>query len=546
MAQSIGGKTMSYIGDPKQSRTSDTWSKYCGFLDLSLDDFMFIQKRLLMEQIGIFAACELGREILGGKVPRSVEEFRETVPLTTYDDYEPYLSERRVDVLPEVPYVWAHTSGRSGGYKWAPYTRTAYDKLGERILAAIILSAARERGDVRIKEGDVLVHNTPARPYASGVALISLAEIFPFHFVPALEETESMTFQERIASSFDIALGTGIDIIGSVTSVLVKIGERFAEQAGSLERSRNLRNPGALLRLARALLRSKLAGRPLLPQDLWPVKGVMCGGTDTSLYRDRIAYYWGAVPHEQYSATETAGTAAVQAWDNRGLFFFPDAVFWEFVPEEEWKNWRDDPTYQPRTVLLDEVKPGQRYEVIITSFDGGPFVRYRMHDLVRFLSLRDEKAGIDLPSMVCAGRTNGLIDLAGFTGIMDEPLVWEAVHKTGIAYEDWVIRKEVGGNGAVLRLYIELKEDASAETVRQRVHENLKELNPFYADLEEMLDVQPLEVVLLAGGTFRAYFINQQAAGADLAHLKPPHMSPSDEIIDSLLQTSKRSADRGK
>lgn len=538
---------MAYVGDPtKRARTSDVWNRYCGFLDLSLDDFMFIQKRLLMEQIDVFANCQLGREILGRTVPRSVDEFRQTVALTSYDDYETYLSERRVDVLPEVPYVWAHTSGRSGGYKWVPYTRAAYDKLGERILAAIILAAARKRGDVRIKVGDVLVHNTPARPYASGVALVSLAEIFPFQFVPPLDETEGMAYQEWVATSFDMALRTGIDVIGSITSVLVRVGERLATQAGTVELSSKLLNPQALLRLTRALLRSRLAGRPLLPRDLWPVKGVMCAGTDTSLYRDRIAHYWGSVPHEQYSATETAGTAAVQAWDNRGLFFFPDAVFWEFVPEEEWKNWREDPSYQPRTVLLDEVKPEQRYEVVITSFDGGPFLRYRMHDLVRFLSLRDEKAGIDLPSMVCAGRTSGLIDLAGFTGMMDEPLVWEAVHKTDMAYEDWVIRKEVDENGAVLRLYIEMKEDASVETVRRRVHENLKELNPFYADLEEVLDVQPLEVVILTRGTFRAYFLEKQAAGADLAHLKPPHMNPSDEIIGALLRASRQGDQQGK
>jgi hypothetical protein len=538
---------MAYQSDlAKQGQTSDVWSKYCGFLDLSPDGFLFIQGRLLMEQMSLFAGCPLGKALLEDGVPKSVEEFRQVVPLTEYDDYEPCLSKRREDLLPDVPYLWAHTSGRSGTYKWVPYTRSAYNKLGQRIFAAIILSAARERGDVRIKEGDVLLHNTPARPYASGVALVSLAEIFPFRFVPPLEETETMSFQERVEASFEMALGTGIDVIGSITSVLVKIGERFAEEAGSTRLSSSLLNPSALLRLVKALLRSKLARRPLLPQDLWPVKGVMCAGTDTALYKDKIAYYWGAVPHEQYSATETVGTAAVQAWDKRGLFLFPDVVFWEFIPEEEWQSGREDPSYRPRTVLLDEVEPGQRYEVVITSFDGGPFLRYRMHDLVRFLSLRDERAGIDLPSMVFAGRSDGLIDLAGFTGLMDEPMVWEAIHETGILYEDWVMRKEVGEDGALLRLYIELKEDTPAGAVRQRVHEKLKALNPFYADLEAILDVRPLEVVLLPRGTFRAYLMEKQAAGADLAHMKPPHVSPSDEIIDDLMRLSRQCAQEGE
>ena len=526
----------------KQGRTDEVWKKYCGFLDLSLEDFMFIQERLLMEQMHLFAACELGRKIMGEKVPTSVEEFRRTVPLTEYEDYEPYLSEKREDVLSQIPYLWAHTSGRSGKYKWAPYTEPAYVKMGERILAAVILAMATRRGEIRLEEGDVLLHNTPSRPYASGVALISLADLFRFHFVPPLEETEDLTFQERIEKSFQMALVTGIDVIGSMTTVLVKIGERFAQGAGGTRLSRQLLHPRALLRLTRALVRSKLAGRSLLPKDLWPVKGALCGGTDTALYKDRIIEYWGVVPLEQYSATETLGTAAVQAWNKQGVFFFPDVVFWEFIPEEEWGRNRQDPSYQPRTVFLNEVEPGQRYEVVITSFDGGPFLRYRMHDLVRFLSLRDEEADIDLPSMIFAGRSDDLIDLAGFTGLMDEPLVWKAIHGTGIAYVDWTVCKEETKEGAFLHLYIELKDHVAAEVVQQSVHENLKTLNPFYADLESMLEVQPLKVSHLAQGTFQAYLMEKQAAGADLAHMKPPHMNPSAETISDLLRLSKQVA----
>lgn len=526
----------------KQGRKDEVWKQYCGFLDLSLDDFMYIQERLVMEEMDLFATCELGRKIMGEKVPTSVEEFRRTVPLTRYEDYEPYLSERREDVLPELPYLWAHTSGRSGEYKWVPYTKPAYVKLGERMLAATILGTARERGEIRLEEDDVLVYNLPARPYASAVGLMSMAELFRFHFVPPLEETENMTFHERIEKSFQTALVTGIDVLGSMTAVLIKIGERFAEGAGGARLSSHLLHPKALLRLARAFVRSKLAGRPLLPKDVWSVKGVGCAGTDTSLYKDKIIEYWGVEPFEQYASTETMGTAAVQAWNKQGLFFFPDVVFWEFIPEEEWVRNREDPSCQPRTVLLNEVEPGQRYEVVITSFDGGPFLRYRMHDLVRFLSRRDEEAGIDLPSMVCAGRSDGLIDLAGFTGLMDEPLVWKAIHDMGITYEDWTIRKEVAEEGAFLHLYIELKEDAPAEVIQRLVHENLKALNPFYADLDAMLEVQPLEATLLPQDTFRAFFLERQAAGADLAHLKPPHMNPSDEIISDLLRLSQQVA----
>ena len=58
-----------------------------------------------------------------------------------------------------------------------------------------------------------------------------------------------------------------------------------------------------------------------------------------------------------------------------------------------------------------------------------------------------------------------------------------------------------------------------------------------YADLEssESSIKTSLEVTLLPQNAFRGYMLRQQAAGADLAHLKPPHINPSDGIIDCLV-----------
>ena len=65
----------------------EIWQEYCGFLDLSLDEYMEIQYRLLSEQIDLLSKCGLGQRIFKGQVPKNVDEFRQMVPLTTYDDY---------------------------------------------------------------------------------------------------------------------------------------------------------------------------------------------------------------------------------------------------------------------------------------------------------------------------------------------------------------------------------------------------------------------------------------------------------------------------
>ena len=84
----------------KQGRKEEIWTKYCGFFDLTIQEFMEIQERLLMEQINVLGKSMMGRILMGEKTPATIDEFREVVPLTTYKDYVGYLDIQREDVLP--------------------------------------------------------------------------------------------------------------------------------------------------------------------------------------------------------------------------------------------------------------------------------------------------------------------------------------------------------------------------------------------------------------------------------------------------------------
>jgi hypothetical protein len=130
------------------------------------------------------------------------------------------------------------------------------------------------------------------------------------------------------------------------------------------------------------------------------------------------------------------------------------------------------------------------------------------------------------------------IDLAGFTGLIDEKLVWQAIVNSGIRNVDWSIRKEHYDGNPFLHLSMELAENVDCETVRTRVDEHLKKLNSFYADYATMIEAQSMIVTLLSPGTFAKYREEMQKRGADLAHLKPAHMNAPDEIINLLLRFS--------
>ena len=521
----------------KQGRYEELWQRCCGFIDLSLEDFMQIQRRLLLEQLELLKKCELGRYIMNGADPYTLEGFRERVPLTTYDDYAPYLLEKREDVLPQKPALWQYTSGKSGEYpfRWAPVTPEQLNEIEPLIFTLLLFSGCRQRNDIAFLENDKVLYGMAPPPYATG----TMARVFPyelFNFLPPVDEAEKMSFEERIQRGFELALSDGLDVCLTMSSVAVAIGNRFSQKSNNTNIASLLKRPKALPRLARGLIKSKLAHRPLLPKDLWSLKGLITFGIDSAIFKEKIKEAWGIEPLEFHGCTE-AVIIATQTWNHQGMTFIPHLNLFEFIPEEEGIKSREDPTYQPSTLLMDEVKPG-KYELVITSFHGGPFVRYRLGHLVEITSLRNEQLNIDIPQMVFLSRVDDQIDIAGFTRL-SEKIIWQAIENTGLAYEDWTARKELNGEPR-LHLYIESKENGhvTAEQIAASVDDELKKLDAPYAELESFTGLRPLVVTLLPSNAFKLYKQRQQASGADLAQLKPPHINPSGDTIDFLLNST--------
>ncbi|MFC1892958.1 GH3 auxin-responsive promoter family protein [Chloroflexota bacterium] len=519
----------------KEGKYEELWQRYCGFIDLSLEEVMNIQRRLLLEQIGLLKKCEMGRVVMRGAKPKTVEEFRRQVPLTTYSDYVPFLLRQRMDALPRKPILWQHTSGRTGEYdlKWVPLTARQWEEMECFCFTAFCFATCKKRGEANFKLHDKQLYGAAPPPYVTGIVCrYGISEIVDF--LPPLDEAETMPFQERFQKGFKLALSEGLDFFWGLPSVMVAVGERFSQGGGKRDIKALLRQPKMLFRIMRGVIKSKLAGRPMLPKDVWKLKGLWSGGSDASVYKNKIEEMWGRPPLDIYAATETM-IVGLQTWDYQDLTFYPTLNFFEFIPEEESIRSKADPLYQPSTVLLDEVRPGENYELVITNLHGGPFLRYRLGDMVKITAMRHEKFNIDIPQMVYHSRVDDMIDIAGFTRLT-ESVIWKAIEKTGIAYEDWTARKELKEK-PVLHLYLEPRESnhLTAEEVASLVHQQLSILDTPYSELESYLGLQPLEVTLVPQGAFNRYLLKQQAAGVELGRLKVSHVNPTDEVINALL-----------
>jgi hypothetical protein len=524
----------------RQGRTEELWQMCCGFLDLSLDQFMNVQERLLLEQVDILGNSSFGLNLLGGDKPRTLDEFRRQVPLTRYPDYCPQLIEKKEEGLPGKPELWARTSGKTGDYpcKWIPISAAYYRELSKVLYGIGMISCCRGRGDTsRIPDDAKLLYSVAPRPYISGTFADALRAQTPLSYLPSLEEAENLVFEDRIKLGFSQALSEGLDYFFGLSLVLVAVGEKFRQSTDSFDIRPFLNQPKALLRLAKGKLKSRLAGRQMLPRDLWPIRGIIGSGVDSWIYKDKIKELWGRYPLDLYSCTE-GGIIATQAWDYGNMTFLPNLNLLEFIPEDEQLKWQMDHSYRPKTLLLDEVRAGEAYEMVISNFHGGVMTRYRVGDIVHITSLRNERLGIELPQMAFERRAD---DLINFTVIkLTEKQIWEAIESAGVAYEDWVAYKAPGET--VLHLLLEPKEgfqcseaEINSAIQAQIINSGKNNYNAprVVEDWRESFGFS-VEVVLLPKGTFANYTASRRAEGADLAHLKPPHINPSGKVLTML------------
>ena len=96
----------------------------------------------------------------------------------------------------------------------------------------------------------------------------------------------------------------GFDYFFGLSLVLVAIGNKFSQASSNASILPLLLQPRALLRLTKGVIKSKLAKRPILPRDLWSIRGILSGGLDSFVYKDKIKELWGRYPLEAYAGSE--------------------------------------------------------------------------------------------------------------------------------------------------------------------------------------------------------------------------------------------------
>ena len=533
---------MKFAEQLKKRQYADLWQQYCGFLDMDLSSYMNIQHRLMLEQMDMWCPSPHGRHILRGARPKSVEEFRDAAPLTDYEDYAEILLQKKGDMLPMDPVIWIETTWEGGKHpvKTAPYTRSMLDVCRDNLLCALILATSPAKGRFSASANMKTLYGLAPLPYVTGLFPLLLDEEIKFTYFPPIKSALSMSFGARNKKGFEMSLHKGLDMFFGLSSVISYISESFInnKHSGSSAKSILEFSPTMLLRYIAASYRCKRDNLPLMPKDIFKLKGLVCAGTDTSHYKRALEKYWGCTPLEIAAGTEPT-CIGTETWQRNGTIFFPDACFYEFIPENEMNKNLDDPSYVPKTYLMNEVLANQNYELVISVLKGGAFARYRVGDVYRCISTGSGGEEVALPRFAFLDRVPTIIDIAGFTRITEDT-IRDVIRMSGLPIQDWFALKEYNHEDRpFLHMYVELSRENLADTAadQQVLKDHLSVyFNYFdsdYQDLKRLLGIEPLQITILRSGIIERY---KQSSKERFRRINPPPYIISEILKYQLLR----------
>jgi hypothetical protein len=527
---------------------------------------MAVQERFLRKLLQIQQGTELGQHF-GLRDIRTIDQFRQQVPIWSYADYEPYTERVALgepNVLNPDPVVYINlTSGTTGKQKKVPVTRRFQRSLSRANATSLgFAHEAIQRHSVGrsqpLELGRLLSTNsvrvqgqTPAGidygpvtvgsyrmsrsvcqwALAQPFTAMEIADAASRHYVCLLfalcnPQTRGITanfpmqvlricqYLEKFADDLIQDIETGsfaewLAIDPSIRKTLERLRPPLPQRAQQL----------------RQILRTD--GR-LTPRRAWSnlsLIGTARGGT-SDFYFERFSDYFEDTPIFGGVYGTAEGTFAVcYDFNTDGSILALDSGFYEFIPRDQWE------AAQPQTLLPVELKVGEFYRMLVTSYSG--FYRYDIGDVVEVVGFYEQT-----PLIVFRHRRGGL--LSSTTEKTTEFHVAQVMQilqqEFGIGLDDFCITLSDHEFPSRYLVNIELALGYTLEQPQQfleRFDYWLGEFNRPYATVRSD-QVPPPQLRILAPGSFGIVRQRQLLRGTSDSQLKVLHITEDRYYLDDL------------
>ena len=448
---------------------------------------------------------------------RSYNQFRERVPLSTYEQLYPYIEycfRGEPDVLwPGQIKLFSKSSGTTNDKsKFIPVTQEALDECHYKAAQDMLAMYFHNKPDSKLFSGKSLsIGGSHETSHLHGESLIGdvsalMVEKLPTFYelirTPSKEVALMSVWDEKIEAMANEAIledVTGIAGVPTWTRVLM---DRIFEKLGIFDRN-------------------------IL--DVWPnLELYIHGGVSFGPYLEQFQQM---IPSDQmtyldcYNASEGFFAAQSTLAGGDMLLMLDYGIFYEFIPMEEYGK------EHPKTYSLEEVEIGTNYVMVISTNAG--LWRYIIGDTISFSSINPYKIKV-------TGRTKHFINAFGEELIVDnaDMAINEACRATSAVISDYTAapiyfgRDERQGGHEWL---IEFRQSPNSLALFSEVLDNtLKKLNSDYEAKRSFgFALQAPSIRVLPQGAFLQWMRKRGKLGGQN---KVPRLANHRKYVEDILE----------
>ncbi len=446
---------------------------------------------------------------------RSYEQFRERVPISTYEKFYPYIErlmrgEQNVLWPSEIRWFSKSSGTTNQRSKFIPVSEEALEECHFKGGKDLISLYVNNYPDSKLFDGKGLAvggshqineYDSSSSSYYGDVSAVIMQNLPPwaqFIRTPSLETALMSNWEEKIEKMAAETAEVNVTNIAGVPTWTVLLIQRIVE----LKKKNNI-------------------------LEVWPnLEAFFHGAVAFKPYRNLFEtlipkadmHYW-----ETYNASEGFFGIQDQRDSEELLLMLDYGIFYEFIPLEEIDK------ENPGAIRLSDVKPGQNYAIVISTNAG--LWRYNIGDTVKFTSINPYRIKI-------SGRTKHFINAFGEELIIEnaETAIAKACQATESIIDNFTAapvfleKGKRGGHEWLIEFKVKPKDLEHFEKV---LDEALRKVNSDY-DAKRKHDLALIgpKVYSLKEGTFYEWMKRRGKLGGQN---KVPRLSNSREYVDDIL-----------
>lgn len=489
----------------------------------------------------------------------SIKDYKNKVPLTEYNFYEKYINrmvdgEKNILISDDVEY-FGHTSGTTGKQKLIPVTKKSR-KIASKYMALLINKFSYDNFKENWNYGKgLMIADIVMTTYTKGGMPICSATsggmkgikyILPYLYTSPIEvmtinDKEDAFYLHLLFGLLDVNLlyisGVFISNVLDLFRVLESRHESLVRDIRKGRISKNLNIDDETRRKLNEYLKPNASRANQLEKEfnkgfkgiskrIWPNLCYIATvtGANFSIYDDKVNYYTDSLPIYSPGYASTEAMIGINPYANKIRYvIIPDTVFYEFIPIGEGVE------EEQRTLCLDELKAGEKYEIVVTNYAG--LYRYKIGDVIKVVNFYNK-----CPEVEFLYRKNQVLNMAA-EKTTEEHLtnaIRNTIKKLNLNLVDYTTMADNSITPGRYIVYFEFKNDNhnyNMKLLEGTLDNEIRKANLAYNRARNNKRLGMVKVIIVAPNTFNSIKEALFSKGVSKSQIKIPRVVNSNRNI---------------